>query len=158
MTRPQFITIVAGAATWSLAAVAQTRLPKIGVLVPANPEPFWTELRAGLRDHGYSEGQNVVFEFRPADGNPNRLRELEDELVRLKVDIIVTHFTPSATAARAGDDGNPDCHGASRRSGRNGSHLLLDRAATSPADPEHLRSFTQKHSNSFAKYCRQRDV
>jgi putative ABC transport system substrate-binding protein len=99
MKRREFITIFAGAAAWSFAARAQGRLPKIGVLVPANPEPFWSEFRAGLRDYGYSE-QNVVFEFRSADGNPNRLRELADELVRLKVDIIVTHFTPSATAAR----------------------------------------------------------
>ena len=82
------------------AARGQPKLPKIGVLVPANPEPFWSEFRAGLHEHGYSEGQNVVFEFRSADGNPNRLRDLADELVRLKVDVIVAHFTPSATAAR----------------------------------------------------------
>jgi putative ABC transport system substrate-binding protein len=101
MKRREFITILGGAAAWPMAAArAQARLPKIGVLVPANPEPFWSEFRAGLREHGYSEGQNVVFEFRSADGNPNRLRELADELVRLKVDIIVTHFTPSAIAAR----------------------------------------------------------
>jgi len=102
MKRREFITLLASAASaWPMAAArGQPKLPKIGVLVPANPEPFWSEFRAGLREHGYSEGQNVVFEFRSADGNPNRLRDLADELVRLKVDVIVAHFTPSATAAR----------------------------------------------------------
>ena len=56
--------------------------------------------REGLREHGYIEGQNIQFEFRSADGKPNRLRELADELVRLKVDIIVAIATPAVTAAR----------------------------------------------------------
>src|SRR5689334_9433748 len=101
MRRRDFIKAFASsAAVWPLAAKAQSRPPKIGVLVPANPEPFWSEFRAGLREEGYVEGQNVIFEFRSADGDPSRLRALADELVRLKVDVIVAHFTPSATAAR----------------------------------------------------------
>jgi putative tryptophan/tyrosine transport system substrate-binding protein len=86
---------------WPLAARAQlSKPPRIGVLVPSNPEPFWTEFRAGLREHGYIEGQNITFEFRSADGKPNLLRALADELVRLKVDIIVASQTPAVTAAR----------------------------------------------------------
>jgi len=101
MRRREFITILGGAAAWPMAAArAQARLPKIGVLVSANPEPFWSEFRHGLREYGYSEGQNIYFEFRSADGNPNRLRDLANELVRLKVDIMVAHFTPSAIAAK----------------------------------------------------------
>src|SRR5262249_46294435 len=54
----------------------------------------------GLRDLGYIEGQNIRFEFRSAEGQINRLPELAAELVRLKVDVIVTWFTPTAVAAK----------------------------------------------------------
>jgi putative ABC transport system substrate-binding protein len=81
-------------------ASAQTRVPTIGVLVPANPEPFSTKMREGLRELGYVEGKNVRFEFRSADGKPDRLDGLADELVRLNVDLIVVRLTPAAFAAR----------------------------------------------------------
>jgi putative ABC transport system substrate-binding protein len=102
MKQREFISLLGGmAAAWPLAVRAQQQKPvRIGVLVPANPEPFWSEFRAGLREHGYIEGQNIAFEFRSAEGKPERLRGLADELVRLKVDIIVAHMTPSVTAAR----------------------------------------------------------
>jgi putative ABC transport system substrate-binding protein len=100
VNRRAFITLLGGAAAWPLAADAQAKRPRIGVLVPANPEPFWTEFRAGLDEHGYAEGKNVAFEFRSADGKPERLRGLADELVRLKVDTIVAWLTPAVTAAR----------------------------------------------------------
>ena len=85
MRRREFITPLVGAATaWPLAARAQQQKPaRIGVLVPANPEPFWSEFQAGLREQGYIEGQNIAFEFRSAEGKPERLRGLADELVRL---------------------------------------------------------------------------
>jgi putative tryptophan/tyrosine transport system substrate-binding protein len=92
--------IVGSAVLWPLVARAQAKRPRIGVLVPANPEPFWTEFRAGLGEHGYVEGKNIAFEFRSADGIPDRLRGLADELVGLKVDIIVASLTPAITAAR----------------------------------------------------------
>src|SRR5215471_12792205 len=98
--RRDFISLLGGGTAWPFSVLAQPKLPKIGVLVPANPEPFWSEFRAGLREHGYVEGQNVQFEFRSADGKPDRLRGLADELVRLKVDIIVASLTPAITAAR----------------------------------------------------------
>jgi putative tryptophan/tyrosine transport system substrate-binding protein len=102
MRRREFITLLGGAAAaWPLAARAQQqKAARIEVLVPANPEPFWSEFRVGLREQGYIEGQNIAFEFRSAEGKPERLRGLADELVRLKVDIIVAHQTPSVTAAR----------------------------------------------------------
>jgi putative ABC transport system substrate-binding protein len=102
MRRREFITLLGGAAVvWPLAAVAQQpKLPRIGVLVPANPELFWSAFRDGLREHGYMEGRNIQFEFRSADGKPNLLRALADELVRLKVDIIVANQTPAVTAAK----------------------------------------------------------
>jgi putative ABC transport system substrate-binding protein len=102
MLRRQFITLVVGVAvSWPLAAGAQQpKLPRICVLIPANPEPFWSAFREGLREHGYIDKQNIQFEFRSADGKPNLLRELAAELVRLKVDIIVASQTPAVTAAR----------------------------------------------------------
>src|SRR6476660_1883976 len=99
--RRDFLTLLGGSVAWPLAARAQQpKLPRIGVLVPANPEPFWSEFRAGLSQHGYIEGQSIAFELRSADGKPERLRGLADELVLLKVDIIVASLTPAVTAAR----------------------------------------------------------
>ena len=56
-------------------------------------------LRAGLRNLGYAEGKNLVIESRWTDGNYERLNELAAELVRLKVDIIVTTGTQAAKQA-----------------------------------------------------------
>jgi putative ABC transport system substrate-binding protein len=102
MRRRDFIAgIVGSAVAWSFAARAQQpKLPRIGILIPANPEPFWNEFQQGLREHDYIEGQTIQFEFRSAEGKPNLLRGLADELVRLEVDIIVASQTPAVTAAR----------------------------------------------------------
>src|SRR6516162_928273 len=103
MRRREFITLLGGAAARPLAARAQQpKVPTIGALVIGNisPEEFWREFRQGPRDLGYVEGQNIRFEFRSAEGQINRLPELAAELVRLKVDVIVTWFTPTALAAR----------------------------------------------------------
>jgi putative tryptophan/tyrosine transport system substrate-binding protein len=102
--RREFVFILGcAAAAWPLAARAQQRkVPTIGALVIGNisPEQFWRVFRQGLRDLGYIEGQNIRFEFRSAEGQINRLPELAAELVRLKVDIIVTWFTPTTVAAK----------------------------------------------------------
>jgi putative ABC transport system substrate-binding protein len=99
--RRTFITFVGGAAAWPRAVRAQQpKLPRIGVLVPANPEPFWSAFRQGLREHGYIEAQNIQFEFRSADGKPNLLPVLAAEIVRLKVEIIVASQTPAVVAAK----------------------------------------------------------
>jgi putative ABC transport system substrate-binding protein len=102
-TRREFITLLGGAAGWPLSARAQqSKMPTIGALVIGNisPEEFWREFRQGLRDLGYIEGQNIRFEFRSAEGQIDRLGELAAQLVRLKVDVIVTWFTPTAIAAK----------------------------------------------------------
>ena len=57
-------------------------------------------LRAGLRDLGYAEGKNIAIESRWAEGKYERLPDLAAELVRLKVDVIVTHGTPGTRAAK----------------------------------------------------------
>jgi putative tryptophan/tyrosine transport system substrate-binding protein len=102
--RREFTATLGGAtAAWTLAArTQQPKVPTIGALVIGNidPEQFWREFRLGLRDLGYVEGQNIRFEFRSAEGHLDRLPELAAELVHLKVDIIVTWFTPTALAAK----------------------------------------------------------
>ena len=102
--RRQFITLIGGAAVgWPLAARAQQpKVPTVGVLVvgAAGSDQFWRLFREGMRELGYIEGQNIRFEFRSDEGKINRLSELAAELVRLKVDIIVTWFTPAARAAK----------------------------------------------------------
>jgi ABC-type uncharacterized transport system substrate-binding protein len=103
MRRRHFIALLSGAVAWPLGAGAQQpKVPTIGALVIGNinPEQFWREFRQGLRDLGYVEGQNIRFEFRSAEGHIERLPELAAELVRLKVDVIVTWFTPTAVAAK----------------------------------------------------------
>src|SRR5262245_17806844 len=105
MRRREFITLLAtgAAAAWPLAARAQQpKVPTIGALVIGNtdPEEFWRVFRQGLRDLGYVEGQNIRFEFRSAEGQVNRVPDLAAELVRLKVDVIVTWFTPTTQAAK----------------------------------------------------------
>jgi putative ABC transport system substrate-binding protein len=110
MRRRELVTLIGGAAMASAVSSAvfrplaaqgqQPKLARIGVLITGNPEPFWSELRKGLRDHGYIEGRTIAFELRSADADPIRLRELADELVRLKVDIIVASQTPAVIAAR----------------------------------------------------------
>ena len=57
-------------------------------------------LRSGLRDHGYVEGQNIRIEYRWAHGQYERLPELAADLVRRKVDIIITQGTPAALIAK----------------------------------------------------------
>jgi putative ABC transport system substrate-binding protein len=102
--RRQFIRLIGGAAVgWPLAARAQQpKVSTVGVLVVGAPgsEQFWRLFREGMRELGYIEGQNIRFEFRSDEGKISHLPELAAELVRLKVDVIVTWFTPAARAAK----------------------------------------------------------
>jgi putative tryptophan/tyrosine transport system substrate-binding protein len=102
--RRQFITLIGGAVVGVPLAVRaqQPKVPTVGVLVVGSPgsEQFGRLLREGIRELGYIEGQNIRYEFRSDEGKINRLPELAAELVRLKVDIIVTWFTPPALAAK----------------------------------------------------------
>src|SRR5262245_8362848 len=103
MTRRDFIKAIAGsAAAWPLAASAQQpTMPVIGFLGSLSASDFRAEaLRAGLRDRGYVQGKNIAIEFRWAEGNYDRLPTLVADLVRLKVDVIVTHGTPGSLAAK----------------------------------------------------------
>jgi len=105
--RREFITLVGSAAVaWPQVAHAQqgARVHRIGVLetisLTLNATNF-TAFRRGLMELGYIEGQNLVIEYRSADGRQDRFADLASELVRLNVDLIVTRGTPAALAAKA---------------------------------------------------------
>ena len=76
-------------------------VPRIGVLtftpmIKGVQEGF----RQGLREHGYVEGQNVLVEWRSAEGSTERANAMAADLVRLKVNVIVAEFTPAVQAAK----------------------------------------------------------
>ena len=70
--------------------------------------------RQVLRELGYVEGKNIIIEFRSADGKFDRLPALAAELVRLKVDVIVTGGPPSAGAAQGSNLHDSHCDDAGR--------------------------------------------
>jgi len=109
MTRPRIvllITLTLGLLVVSLAAGAQqaTHVYRIGRLSsghpPAGPDPNLEAFRQGLRALGYDEGQNLVIEYRYAEGNLERLPTLAAELVRLKVDVIVAVASAATRAVQ----------------------------------------------------------
>jgi ABC-type uncharacterized transport system substrate-binding protein len=71
------------------------KIPRIGFLSATGPQPRNEAFREGLRELGYVEGQNIVIEWRFADGKPDRISHNAAELVGLKVDIIL--FRRAAT-------------------------------------------------------------
>jgi putative tryptophan/tyrosine transport system substrate-binding protein len=76
---------------------------RIGLLIPGTAATFSARtdaFRQGLRDLGYSEGQSIALEYRYADGKFERLPELAAEMLRLKVDVIVTGDTPAVQALK----------------------------------------------------------
>jgi putative ABC transport system substrate-binding protein len=105
-SRREFITLIGGAAAaWPLTARAQqaAKIARIGYLGLASASwhtPRVNAFRAGLRALGYAEGKDFVIEFRWAEGRYDQLPVLAAELVRLNVDVIVTHTVPGAIAAK----------------------------------------------------------
>jgi putative ABC transport system substrate-binding protein len=104
--RRKFLVVLgAGAFAAPLSSFAQQsgKVWRIGFL--GSDSPFGSKshveaLRAGLRDLGYLDGKNIAIDFRGAEGNYERLPELAAELVRLKVDVIVTAGSPATAAAQ----------------------------------------------------------
>jgi putative ABC transport system substrate-binding protein len=79
-------------ATRTVAAPPSAKVPRVGVLLFSGPDSAAVEtLRQGLREHGWVEGQNLAIVWRFADGYAERLPALAADLVRLPVDVLVTH-------------------------------------------------------------------
>jgi ABC-type uncharacterized transport system substrate-binding protein len=106
LNRRDFVSLLVGAAaTWPLAARGQPsgkvhRIGFLGVFSDAEFRRRVDTLRAGLRQLGYEEGKNIVIHYRWAEGRFDRLPELAAELVKLNVDVIVTHTAPGSRAAK----------------------------------------------------------
>ena len=92
MKRRNFICFLGSAAVLPFSARGQptARIPRLGILLYSNPkaDPNMETLRSALRDLGYIDGQNVSFEYRYAEGRPERLPDLAADLVKLKPDVL----------------------------------------------------------------------
>src|SRR5262249_25012778 len=102
--RREFVTLLAGAAAWPLAARAQqARVPTIGWLggaTPATQNQWAVAFTQRLRQLGWSEGTSIMIEYRWAEGRPERFSEIAADVVRLKVDVILASGTEAAVAAK----------------------------------------------------------
>ena len=104
MRRREFIVALGGVAAWHVAAPAQAaKLPTIGFLGPLaqSAQSEWTAAFVQrMREHGWIDGRTIAIEYRWGEGRSERLAEIAAELVRLKVDIIVTGGTAAVIAAK----------------------------------------------------------
>ena len=112
MRRRDFIKVVAGSAsTWPLAARAQQpAVPVVGWLgsdTRQSEDYRVAYVRQGLKEIGYSEGQNLAIEYSIAEGQYDRLPALAAELVRRQVNVIALHGLPAALAAKAATTTTP---------------------------------------------------
>src|SRR5258708_27625664 len=91
MRRREFITLLGGtAATWPLAARAQQKMPVIGFLGNYPGAPAVARVNQGMRELGYTEGRDILIEYRWADGEKVRVPALAAELGVLQVDVHLT--------------------------------------------------------------------
>jgi putative ABC transport system substrate-binding protein len=100
MRRRAFIAGLSSAAAWPMVARAQQRPAKIARIGIIDDAPIWNHFRRGLRDLGYVEGRDISFEYRVAEGRPERLAVAANELATLPVDIIAVSGSAATRAAR----------------------------------------------------------
>jgi putative ABC transport system substrate-binding protein len=101
MKRREFIALCAGAVVWPLEARAQQKkIYRIGVLSQDLQPGLLDTFRDELQKRGYVEGSDISIELRNAAGQNERLPALAEELLQLKVDVIVAVNTPAAQAAQ----------------------------------------------------------
>jgi ABC-type uncharacterized transport system substrate-binding protein len=104
MERREFITLLGGAAAaWPVVALGQQpAMPVVGVLGAGSAAPLTTvALAQGLKESGYTEGENVRIEYRWARGAYDLLPTMADELVNLPVNVLATFGTAAARVAKA---------------------------------------------------------
>ena len=102
-TAPLSILVVVLAAAMIAEAQQGGKVPRIGVLIPGSraiAKPRVKAFQEGLRELGYVEGNNIVLEYRYAEGRPETLPKRVDELVQLNVDVIVTATSNATQAAK----------------------------------------------------------
>jgi putative tryptophan/tyrosine transport system substrate-binding protein len=96
--RREFIAFVSGATLWLVVVHAQQRF-KIGMFDTGIGAFFTVPFMSKLEELGFVEGKNLVVERRSAEGDNERLKEFAADLVRQRVDVIVTAGTPAGFAA-----------------------------------------------------------
>ena len=98
------VIVVVGVGAPTEAQQPAGKVPRIGILAPGSsafPDSArYDSFRQGLRELGYIEGKNIFIEIRYAEGKQDRLSDIATELVKLKVDVIVTATRPGVLAAR----------------------------------------------------------
>jgi putative tryptophan/tyrosine transport system substrate-binding protein len=101
MRRREFIAVIGSAAVaWPLAAQQSGKVPRVGILSPADEEAAsLVAFRRAIRDLGYVEDQTIILNFRISKGNYDVLPELALQLVRVPVAVIVTDTTSATQAA-----------------------------------------------------------
>jgi putative ABC transport system substrate-binding protein len=108
MRRREFITLLGGAAAWPLAARAQqtaSTVRRIGLLLPGNTRTTAVRgqleaFRQGLKEYGWVEGQNIIIEYRFAEGKEDALPAIAAELARSRLDVIVAESTAAIQSAK----------------------------------------------------------
>src|SRR5262245_26314721 len=101
MRRRDFIILSSGAAIWPIATRAQQKKAyRIGLLSQDLQPGLLETFRDELHKRGYLEGSDISIDLRNADGHNERLPALADELLKLKVDVIVAVNTPAVQAAK----------------------------------------------------------
>jgi putative tryptophan/tyrosine transport system substrate-binding protein len=105
MRRREFIAGFGSAAAWPLTARAQQRaMPMVGYLqggTLVRTQPIIAAFRQGLAESGFVEGQNVVIEYRLANGQPDRVPALAADLVKLRVNVLASGYQTARAAKEA---------------------------------------------------------
>jgi putative ABC transport system substrate-binding protein len=149
MLRREVLTLLAGAAAClappcSSRALAQQKVPRIGILMTSGPEllgPF----RDAFRDIGYIDGQTIHFDLREGRGRINLRAGMAEDLVRGGADVIVASQTPAVIAAKNATRSIPIVMGAA-------GDPIATGLVTNLARPE--GNVTARILSSFARSCR----
>jgi hypothetical protein len=157
MRRREFITLLSSAAVaWPSATRAeQSPVPVIGLLGSgaASAQSEWTAaFLQRLRELGWSEGRNIIIDYRWGEGHTERFSEIAAEFVRRKVTLILTHNTPPTLAAKQATSTFPSCsQRLAIRSEPGSSQVWRDRVAISPGCQARHPMLLVKSSNSFSR-------
>ena len=100
-------------------AQSASKVPRIGFFSPGDADATLVSgFQTGLKELGYSEGRNILIDYRWGQGRFETLPQLASELLNSQVDVIVAVVTAASLAAKAATDNSADSHGRRGRSGR----------------------------------------